>query len=64
MGDEPVDVSAGDTGQGGGSADANVLVWVDLLCHALTVADRIPLGNRRQIVRLATLGYFNSGLDD
>jgi len=47
--DEPVDVGAGDASQGGGGADADVFIWVDLLCHALTVADRIPLGNRRKV---------------
>jgi len=54
LGDEPVDVGAGDASQGGCGADADVFIWVYLLCHAPTVADRIPLGNRRQIVGLAS----------
>ncbi|MDA0969340.1 MAG: hypothetical protein O3A60_02760, partial [Planctomycetota bacterium] len=56
LSDEPVDVGTGHSSQGSGGADANVLVWVNLLCHALTVADRIPLGNGTRLCVYGQLG--------
>jgi hypothetical protein len=41
LGDQPIDVGPRDACEAGSGPDANVFVWVDLLCHAPIVADRI-----------------------
>lgn len=40
-GDEPVEIGPRHACEGGGGANANILVRVDSFCHAQSVADRI-----------------------
>ena len=46
-GDEPVHIGTGHACECGSGADADVFVWVDLLCHAPSVAGRIHQASQR-----------------
>ena len=62
LGDEPVDVRSRHASQFRSGPHADVFVRVDLLCHAASVADRIP-GANRSPARLSPVGVASLAVD-